>query len=337
MNDIRFKMNIPLKVLIADPSDSSEILFEALNRPNKTVLSLKRVSSLSEANSALLDRDINTIFIDPILLSLEAASSFIFETRIHSPGIVFVLYLDFAQMEYIRHDFFSGERRRFKHYFKVDKLTPIAAFPGEINTAIRKCQQDLSVRLTEKEISELQRELDSLKTVSQGSASRETAAVPIEILQKIQDQLDSIKGLKEEQKIGFKPKLVFLSYRFAETDYIDGLKTLLEREKFSVTTGQDANTFISQAIIERIKLCEFFVCLMTRADEKIDGTYTTSPWLLEEKGAAIALDKRIVLMVEDGVKDIGGLQGDWQRIDLTAKSFTIAAIKAVDQLKSYSE
>ena len=74
---------------------------------------------------------------------------------------------------------------------------------------------------------------------------------------------------------------------------------------------------------------------MTRADEKADGTFTTSPWLLEEKGAALAFGKKIVLMVEDGVADIGGLQGDWQRIHFTPKGFIMAAIKAVQQLTSY--
>tara|TARA_B100000029_G_C17011798_1_gene755194 strand:+ start:333 stop:575 length:243 start_codon:yes stop_codon:yes gene_type:complete len=75
---------------------------------------------------------------------------------------------------------------------------------------------------------------------------------------------------------------------------------------------------------------------MTCADEKMDGTFTTSPWLLEEKGAALALDKPLVMMVEEGVSDFGGLQGDWQRIHFGAKGFLKAALEAVDQLKSYA-
>jgi hypothetical protein len=76
---------------------------------------------------------------------------------------------------------------------------------------------------------------------------------------------------------------------------------------------------------------------MTKDKQKADGTYTTSPWLLEEKGAALAMNKRIVLMVEEGVgaDEIGGLQGDWQRIHFTPKGFTTAALSAVKQLKSY--
>ena len=325
--------DIPLKVLIIDPSDSSaEILAQALKSMRKIVLSVKRTRSLPEAQNALADSDINAIYIDPLSLGLEAASEFIFDIRERLPSIVFVLYLDFARMERIRAEFYSGERRRFAHYFKLDKLTPIATFPEELKATIKQCQGDLSFILTKEKITRLQEELASI----QAETSAETASVPMKVLRDIQEQLESLKARQHEKPPDVKPKTVFLSYRFAESEYVDGFQTLLEREGFEITTGQDANTFISQAILDRIRSCEFFVCLMTRADEKKDGTFTTSPWLLEEKGAALAMGKRIVLMVENGVNDIGGLQGDWQRIHFTAKSFTSAAIRAVDQLKSYS-
>ena len=324
--------DIPLKVLIVDPSDSStEMLAQALKGMRKTVLSVKRSSSLAGARNALVDSDINAIYIDPLSLGLEEASQFIFDTRRRLPSIVFVLYLDFARMEGMRADFYSGERRRFAHYFKLDKLTPIVTFTEEAEATIRLCQGHLSVNLTREKVGRLQEELASI----QASTSAETVSVPMEILRDIQEQLESLKAHQQEKPPDVRPKTVFLSYRFSESEYVDGLRALLEQEGFSVTTGQDASTFISQAILDRIKSCEFFVCLMTQADEKKDGTFATSPWLLEEKGAALAMGKRIVLMVEDGVNDIGGLQGDWQRIHFTAKSFTIAAIRAVNQLKSY--
>jgi response regulator RpfG family c-di-GMP phosphodiesterase len=325
--------DVPLKVLVVDPSDSSaEILAQTMKGMSEVVLSAERTRSLSEAQNALADSDINAIYIDPLSLGLDAASGFIFDIRERLPSTVFVLYLDFARMERIRAEFYRGERRRFAHYFKLDKLTPIAIFPDELKATIRQCQNDLSFGLTKERITKLQDELASI----QANTSAETVSVPMKVLRDIQEQLESLKARQQERPPGVKPKTVFLSYRFAESEYVDGLRTLLEREGFEITTGQDANTFISQAILERIRLCEFFVCLMTRADEKKDRTFTTSPWLLEEKGAALAMGKRIVLMVEDGVNDIGGLQGDWQRIHFTAKSFTSAAIRAVDQLKSYS-
>ena len=132
------------------------------------------------------------------------------------------------------------------------------------------------------------------------------------------------------------PKSVFLSYRFAESEYVAGLTALLEERGFDVRTGSEADTYISKAILERIRRAEYFLCLMTRAHERKDGTFATSSWLLEEKGAALALGKRIVLMVEDGVEDIGGLQGDWQQIRFKPKEFTVKALQAAQQLASYS-
>ena len=129
---------------------------------------------------------------------------------------------------------------------------------------------------------------------------------------------------------------MFFSYCFAETEYAEGLIPLLEERGFRVITGQRSNTYISRAIIDRIRNCEYFLCLMTRDKEKTDGTFTTSPWLLEEKGVALALGKQIVLMVEEGVDDFGGLQGDWQRIHFGPKGFLKAALEAARQLASYS-
>lgn len=324
---------IPLKVIIVDSNDaSSQILAQTLASMKKIVLSVIQVRSLSEAQDALAGNDLNTVFIDPISLGLDGASEFIFSIRKLFPSIVFVLYVDFTRMEHMRTEFFGGERRRLAHYFRLDKLTPIASFPDEVKATIKACQGDLSYNLTDEKITKLQNELTSI----QSATTATSASIPLSILQDIQEQLEAIKVHQPKEQTVVKSKTVFLSYRFAENEYIEGLTTLLKRDGFEIATGLSANTYISQAILERIRSCEFFVCLMTRADEKKDGTYTTSPWLLEEKGAALAMGKRIVLMVEDGVNDIGGLQGDWQRIHFTAKSFTSASIRAVDQLKSYS-
>lgn len=321
--------DVPLKVLIIDPDDSSaERLYQALKGVSQSVLTVKRISSLVEAEKALADSEVNSIYIDPLLLGLEPACKFIFDIM----SKVFVLYLGFSQMEHRRAEFYDGKRRRFHHYFKLDKLTPVASFTEEVEATVRLCQSDLAKFLTTEKIEKLQDELASIHAATSG----DMFIVPRNILQDIQEQLNSLKVRSQEKLPDVKPKSVFLSYRFAEPEYVEGLRKLLGREGFSVITGREANTFISQAILERIRSCEFFVCLMTRADEKKDSTFTTSPWLIEEKGAAIAMGKRIVLMVEDGVSDIGGLQGDWQRIHFSPKSFTNAAIQAVDQLKSYN-
>ena len=131
-------------------------------------------------------------------------------------------------------------------------------------------------------------------------------------------------------------RTVFLSHRFAENEYVCGLTRLLENEGFTVSIGSPVNTYVSQAVLQRISDADYFVCLMTRDKEKVDGNYTTSPWLLEEKGAALALKKPVVLLVEHGVDELGGLQGDWQRIHFGPKGYLSAALQAVGQLNSYA-
>jgi len=147
---------------------------------------------------------------------------------------------------------------------------------------------------------------------------------------------ESLERLRQTRERIERPNSVFLSYRFAETDYVEGLAGLLKDHGFDVVTGKEANTSISRAVVERIRECAFFLSLMTRQDEKVDGTYCTSAWLHQELGAAIAAGKLYVLMVEDGVSDLGGLQGDWQRIAFTPKRFLLAARQAVRQLQSYA-
>jgi len=67
---------------------------------------------------------------------------------------------------------------------------------------------------------------------------------------------------------------------------------------------------------------------MTKRDRKENGKYTTAAWLLEEKGAALALNKAVGMFVEEEIDDvdIGGMQGDNQRFHFTRNSFLKVAM-----------
>jgi hypothetical protein len=325
---------VALKVLIVDPDlGSANKLEQTFRGMHESVQSTQSTVSLRDAVSLLKDFDINAIFIDPISFEFEESESFILSVREHIPYIVFVLYLDFEAFNQAQDKFYEGNRRQFRYYYKFDKNTPTASFKDELTVTIKLCRSYLSDAIAEFNLEKLKGVLSSFLK----AGGEPVGGIPIGFLQNIQGQLATLHSGQNVRQDEAAPKTVFLSYRFAEREYIKGFEILLHREGFSVITGQDANTFISQAILERIRSCRYFVCLMTKADEKKDGSYTTSPWLLEEKGAALAMGKKIVLMVEDGVKDIGGLQGDWQRIHFSAKSFTNAAIRAIDQLKSFEK
>jgi CheY-like chemotaxis protein len=322
---------VPLKVLICDPDRSSSKTLQDVLRRHELVLEVTITTTIEEVNQIIETKDINTIFIDPLLLGIDEGSNLIFDIRKKLPHIVFVLYLDGSSAERNRAEFYRGERRRFSHYYTLDKRTPIASFSEELSSILNHCGLWLGGRVSQEKVRELlkeaERATESVKQLEHG-----------QLLMELRDMLSQLADKTKEEQVSHKglQKTVFLSHRFAEQEYVQGLQRLLEQNGFEVTTGKSANTYISKAILDRINKCDFFLCLMTRGDQKSDGTYTTSPWLLEEKGAALAFGKRIVLMVEEGVVDIGGLQGDWQRIHFGAKGFLNAALEAVKQLKSYT-
>jgi hypothetical protein len=320
--------DIPLKILVCDPDLGSADLLRSAIRLDKGVAEAIVVTTIAEAQATLRGGDINTIFIDVPGFGISNGADFVFSVRKALPEIVFVLFIDRDLAESKRREFYKGERGRFLHYYTLDKRTPAAAFTDEVRAVLSTCRQDLSWRLSELSLKRLRQDAASLGANDRHPSHR-GAALATQV-EEIVTRMLAQKGPTVEKRS------VFLSHRFAEKEYVEGLTQLLRNEGFTPITGQSANTYISQAILQRIKDAEFFVCLMTRDKPKADGTFTTSPWLLEEKGAALAFGKRIVLMIEEGVDDIGGLQGDWQRIHFGPKGFLAAALQAVAQLKSYA-
>ncbi|MBN1186106.1 MAG: hypothetical protein JXB49_27750 [Bacteroidales bacterium] len=326
---------VPLKVLVIDSDEQlATTLVNLLTDLADHILVIQSAVSINDALVHLKKHDFNTIFIDPLALGVDPAVEFIFRTRKRYPSIVFVLFVNFDNLLEIRDTFFAGDRKRFKHYYKLNKMTPSEILQEEVVSVVTKCQKYLSYSLTEETIQKLQNELNKIE-IKDNSSAAEEIKISVQLLNEINNQLKMLTAQKHEDQFTINTNSVFLSYRFAEIGYIDGLRTLLEREGFTVITGKENNTYIGRAIISKIKSAEFFLSLMTKADKKNDGSFTTSAWLLEEKGAALAFEKKIVLMVEDGVNDFGGLQGDWQRIHFSEKDFTIAALRAIDQLKSF--
>jgi hypothetical protein len=317
-----------LDILVCDSDRAAGSLLAAELQSSDLVSKVDFVNSVSGADRRLHHDIYNTVFIDPLSLGLEDASALIFSAREEFPNIVFVLFVDRTAAEALGGSFYSGPRRRFSHYFTLDKRTPIAAFNNELATVLQLCRKYLGFRDPLGELQEIRAQTARLVD----SDSRDTASAIKEFSTKLDKVLSMIPGTSIREDV--RSNTVFLSCRFADSQYIEGLKELLAEKGFEVVTGENAVGYISEAILQRIRESEFFMCLMTRKDEKADGSYTTSPWLLEEKGAALAFGKYLVLLVEEGVEDFGGLQGDWQRHHFTERGFVTAALKAVNQLRS---
>lgn len=134
--------------------------------------------------------------------------------------------------------------------------------------------------------------------------------------------------------------IVFLSYSFNEKDrdLLSGFIDLLNSHNFQVVTGEKNKIgSLSRSIIGKIRNSSFFVVVMTKRDRKENNKFTTSSWLLEEKGVAIALDKPCLMLVEDEIdkEEIGGMQGDDQRLSFSRNNFVSKVAEAIRMIQEH--
>src|SRR4051794_25123582 len=135
-------------------------------------------------------------------------------------------------------------------------------------------------------------------------------------------------------KFAVREATAFVAHSFAEEDrqVVERVSQFLSKLGVTCDSGQRAEPrSVSEKVLERLLAAELFVGVFTRRDQKPDGTYSTSPWLIEEKAAAIHAGKRLLLFVEAGVeKEIGGLQGDYEYIGFNRADLADALIRAMD-------
>jgi hypothetical protein len=89
----------------------------------------------------------------------------------------------------------------------------------------------------------------------------------------------------------------------------------------AVVTGRKPRAEkISDKVKQLIDEQFIFVGLFTRR-AKLEGGmgWTTSPWVIDEKAYAIAKAKVIVLLIEEGIDSIGGLQGDLEYLSFSRR------------------
>ena len=127
---------------------------------------------------------------------------------------------------------------------------------------------------------------------------------------------------------------VFLAHSFAEDDEqtAETVKQMLNALGLEVLTGQRARAErISEKVKGRIEDADAFVGLFTRGD-KVAGRkeWATSAWIVDEKAHAFSKGKRLVILKEEGVTSIGGLQGDYEYIEFDRGDLVEALIKLVE-------
>lgn len=193
---------IPLKVLIIDPDNKSANALKSVLDSVEYVISANIENTVNEIEMIIKENDINAIFIDPITLGIENASNFIFDLRKRYPSIVFVLFMDFQKQNDLGHTFFSGERQRFRHYYKLDKRSKSSRFRARVLFSLDECQIYLSYSLEKKKIINLKNELFEIQ--KNANKKNDTVTIPIDILEQIKVQLNERQH--ETEQLGHKEK-----------------------------------------------------------------------------------------------------------------------------------
>ncbi len=104
------------------------------------------------------------------------------------------------------------------------------------------------------------------------------------------------------------------------------------------------NGRLEDSVLEKIKSADWVVVIFCPRAQLAKGKHSTSPWVLEEKGAAIALEKDIQILIHEDVNDdeIGGLHGSdylivFSRDDAVNKFCEVAKIISQHKITIYNE
>src|SRR5262249_34999618 len=162
---------------------------------------------------------------------------------------------------------------------RFDKRTPQQRLKDEIDATVSRVQHDLSWRLSAASLERLRSEVLELQRSKAEKSEAESNVSYAYIAKKLEE---TIARLPTQAAI--EPRSVFVSYRFEEQAYFKGMSKLLEQRGMHVVTGQRAHESISVVIIDRIRKSELFLSILTRHNRLENGRYTTSAWLIEEKG-----------------------------------------------------
>ncbi|MBN2129255.1 MAG: tetratricopeptide repeat protein [Sedimentisphaerales bacterium] len=133
-------------------------------------------------------------------------------------------------------------------------------------------------------------------------------------------------------------RTAFVGHSFSESDVevVDFFKSLLAELCVRCLSGEEAQAkSVSEKVKQRIKEAELFVGILTRRD-KMEGKdeWSTSPWVVEEKAHAQAIGKKLILLKEVGVSQIGGLQGDYEYVEFDRSCLHKAAIRLIQTIWS---
>jgi hypothetical protein len=132
------------------------------------------------------------------------------------------------------------------------------------------------------------------------------------------------------------PSVVFIGQSFASADVaVNGLVgRMVEALGLTVLTGEKPSAdLISEKVKKRIDEAQVFLGLFTRRDKIArKQEWATSAWIIDEKAYALAKKKKLILIKEQGVVSVGGLQGDYEYLEFTRENVGDLLVRLVQLL-----
>jgi hypothetical protein len=122
----------------------------------------------------------------------------------------------------------------------------------------------------------------------------------------------------------------FVGHSFDSADKIvvSTVTEVLEAVGVRVETGTKPKADrISEKVKKLIEAQYLFIGIFTRR-EKLSGrqAWNTSAWVIDEKAFAFARNRKLILLKEEGVDSIGGIQGDYEYIEFSRECLQQAAV-----------
>lgn len=123
----------------------------------------------------------------------------------------------------------------------------------------------------------------------------------------------------------------FVGHSFMPDDLqvADSFIRVLEAVGITVATGEKPQADkISEKVKRRIEKQHIFVGIFTRRD-KLAGkrAWNTSAWVIDEKAYALGKNRKLILLKEEGVESIGGIQGDYEFIEFSRDRIQDAVLR----------
>lgn len=134
--------------------------------------------------------------------------------------------------------------------------------------------------------------------------------------------------------------LVFVGYRFNEDDekIANKFMKLMELEKLEPISAEISKAEdIDDKVRKMIDDSNGVAIICTKEKELRDGGWTTSTWLIGEKGFAMGKDKEVILFFEDCIAESErkGIHGALEIIEFNRAQMDEAILKAIPYLRDF--